>query len=319
MSQCASALTADREFERRRAHHQQVERSVLLVGGQQPVERQQARQQRTEPQDRGTDALEQREIRPDRERHQRHHGHKEQHADHRAAADPDRDPDVAHEQGLERAHAARSSLSSRASSMPERKMRCRDHHAAAGQMAAHQIEQHRLRGGIERRGRLVEQPERPLHGDEPRDREPALLPGREIGRRQAGQRVESDRAQRLERRLSAAAEPRGPEGEIFLDRERRVSGRRCGRGNAPVRRCCARRRRLQATTCRPRFAAGLRSSAAATTCRRRCGRSPAAPRRAATENPSPSKIERPPRWQHRACAERVIVSATYRAPAAAAA
>ena len=35
-----------------------------------------------------------------------------------------------------------------------------------------------LAGGVERRGRLVEQPERPFDRDQPRDRQPPLLPGR---------------------------------------------------------------------------------------------------------------------------------------------
>ena len=127
-------LGRDREFERRRAHHDQIERAVLVIGGEQPVEREQARQQRAEPQDRRADAREQREIGPDRERHQRHDDQEEQHAHQRAAADADRDAHVAHEQGGERVHAARSELQFARALEPERPMRGGDDHAAAGEM-----------------------------------------------------------------------------------------------------------------------------------------------------------------------------------------
>ena len=60
-------------------------------------------------------------------------------------------------------------------------------HAAAGEMAAHQFGQPVLRRHVERRGRLVEQPQRPRHSDQPRDRQPPPLPGRQIGRRQVGE------------------------------------------------------------------------------------------------------------------------------------
>ena len=62
-------LGGDGEFERHRAHHQEIERAVLVIGGEQAVERQQRREQRAEPQDRRADAREQIEIGPDRERH----------------------------------------------------------------------------------------------------------------------------------------------------------------------------------------------------------------------------------------------------------
>ena len=61
------ALRRDHELKRRAAHEDQIERAVLVVGGEQAVERQQARQQRREPQDRRADALEQR-AGPDRPR-----------------------------------------------------------------------------------------------------------------------------------------------------------------------------------------------------------------------------------------------------------
>jgi hypothetical protein len=76
-----------RQLQRRPAHDDQVERAVLMVGGEQAVERQKACQHRAEPEDRGADALQQRNVRPDRERHQHDDAEKEQDADQRAAAD----------------------------------------------------------------------------------------------------------------------------------------------------------------------------------------------------------------------------------------
>jgi ABC-type nickel/cobalt efflux system permease component RcnA len=67
-------------------------------------------EQRREPQDRRADALEQREVRPERERHQRDHDQEEQHAHQRAAADAHGDAHVADEEGGERRHASRLQL-----------------------------------------------------------------------------------------------------------------------------------------------------------------------------------------------------------------
>ena len=71
VSQWATPLIGDHQFERGAAHEDEIKRAVLLIGGKQPVERQQAREQRRKPEDRRTDALEQREVRPERERHHR--------------------------------------------------------------------------------------------------------------------------------------------------------------------------------------------------------------------------------------------------------
>ena len=92
-----------------------------------------------------------------------------------------------------RAHAG-PILSSRGAFEPDRPMRGGDDHAAAGEMAAHQLGQPILRRHVERRGRLVQQPDRPLHRDQPRDRQPPPLPGRQIGRRQVGERRQIDRS-----------------------------------------------------------------------------------------------------------------------------
>ena len=63
-------------------------------------------------------------------------------------------------------------------------MRRRDHHAAGGDVLGDDAAEFGFRLRIERRRRLVEQPDRSLDGEEPRDRDAALLPGRKIGRRQ---------------------------------------------------------------------------------------------------------------------------------------
>ena len=98
----------------------------------------------------------------------------------------------------------------------------------------HQGREPLLARGIERRGRLVEQPDRPLHREQPRERQPPPLPGREIGRRQIGQSVEADHAQRhvweRRRRRGSAPRTRGsprPSG--------RASPRPGGRDSAPAR------------------------------------------------------------------------------------
>src|SRR5205809_624053 len=49
--------------------------------------------------------------------------------------------------------------------------RCNDD-AAISQMVAHQAGEHLLSGGIERRGRLVQQPDWPPHRVQPADRQP---------------------------------------------------------------------------------------------------------------------------------------------------
>ena len=79
---------------------------------------------------------------------------------------------------------------------PDRAVCGRDDQAAAGEMLTHQPARRVLRRRVERRGRLVEQPDRALHGDQPGERQPPPLAGRQIGRRQFRQRRETDRRQR---------------------------------------------------------------------------------------------------------------------------
>ena len=76
-----------------------------MVGGEQPVERQQACQQRGEPEDGRTDALEQCEIGAERKGIMPDHDQEKQHAHQRAAADAHGDSHIADEQRGERAHS----------------------------------------------------------------------------------------------------------------------------------------------------------------------------------------------------------------------
>ena len=97
----------------------------------------------------------------------------------------------------------------------------------------------RLRRGVERRGRLVEQPERPLAprsaarstaaaAGRPRDRRPA---GRRCRR---GRRASSARPRRRRRRRDSASRSRG-----FPRPSATASARPGGRDSAPARRCVA--------------------------------------------------------------------------------
>ena len=242
--------------------------------------------------------LQQREIGSDRERHQRHDRHEEQHADHRAAADPDRDLDVALEQGRERAHAARSSFNSRASSSPSGRWvaaiimppRCEMARIRSSSMACEAVSSAEVGSSSSQSGRFDR--------DQPRDREPALLPGGEIGRRQPGQRCRA-RPRPAPRAASAvAAEPCDPEGEIFRDRQRGFQGVAV----AEIMRLLADAALGIAARKRQRAARDSQQACDHAQQRRLAGAVAAGhqQRLAALrpKNPSPSKIERPPRWQH---------------------
>ncbi len=75
----------------------------------------------------------------------------------------------------------------------------REDEPAAGEVRAHQVGQHRLRSGIERGGRLIEQPDRPRHRDQ-RARATAAAAARPKGRPRAGERARPGR--RRQARLS---------------------------------------------------------------------------------------------------------------------
>ena len=73
--------------------------------------------------------------------------------------------------------------SSRGALEPDRPVRRGDDHARRRRDAARiSSASTLLRRRVERRGRLVEQPDRPRHGDQPGERQPPPLPGRQIGR-----------------------------------------------------------------------------------------------------------------------------------------
>ena len=75
------------EFQRRATHQDEIERAILMVGSKQAVEGQERGEKRAEPQDRGADAAQLDEVRPDRERHQGHHDQEKQYPHQRTAAD----------------------------------------------------------------------------------------------------------------------------------------------------------------------------------------------------------------------------------------
>ena len=85
--QCARHFTStvSASMWRSSARMMQVERAVLAVGLEQPVEPEQARQQRADPQDRRPDPRQQVEIRPDAEGDRRDDGEEEQDARQRPA------------------------------------------------------------------------------------------------------------------------------------------------------------------------------------------------------------------------------------------
>ena len=123
--------------------------------------------------------------------------------------------------------------------------------------------------GVERRGRLVEQPERPAHQEEAREADAPPLSGREIGSRQILERIESDALQRLDRRRGPAHLRHGTTARDCRRPTARASRRRDDRNSGRPRRLAARRR-----TRRHRAlaiaAASRRRRAAASICRRRC-------------------------------------------------
>ena len=213
-------LGGDREFQRRVAHQDQVERAVLVIGGEQPIERQQRREQRAKPQDRRPDAAEQREVGPDRERHQRDHDQEEQHADAAAAADPDREAHVADEQRQQAGSCGVSEPQLLGRFEPDRPMRRRDDQPAAGEVlrasspasvSCASRSSAEVGSSSSQIGRCT--------ATSRAMRQPPPLAGRQVGGRQVGQRRQPDGGERGSRRLRAA-EIAGPECEVFGDRQR---------------------------------------------------------------------------------------------------
>jgi len=100
-------------------------------------------------------------------------------------------------------------------------VRGRQYEAAAREVLAHEPGELRLRGHVERGRRLVEEPKRPLDGDEARDGEAPPLAGRQIGGRQLRYAGEPDCFEGG-RTVFAAAQEARPEGKILGNRERRL-------------------------------------------------------------------------------------------------
>ena len=133
---------------------------------------------------------------------------------------------------------------------PEHRMGRRQDQAAAGEVRPHQLAEPFLGRGVERAGRLVEQPDRALDSEQARDREPAALPGGKIGGGQVGERVEPDRSQRLGDVGGACAEESPTRIASFRRPKARASGRPGGRDNGPARRRSVPGRR-RPRRCRP--------------------------------------------------------------------
>ena len=96
-----------------------------------------------------------------------------------------------------------------------------DDQAAACEVIVHHTRKQALPGGIEGVGRLIQQPDRPPHRQQPGDREPAPLSGREIRRRQPGGMIEPHRGQALRGIERLAAQEIPPECEVFQHTQRR--------------------------------------------------------------------------------------------------
>ena len=90
------------------------------------------------------------------------------------------------------------------------------------EVVAHQAGEQILPGRIERRGRLVEQPDRPPHREQPGDREPPPLAGGQIGRRQMRGVAEADCSEGLLAIFGVAAEKIPPERQVLQHAQRRL-------------------------------------------------------------------------------------------------
>ena len=104
------AFDEDSDFERQRSGNENIERAVFVIGLEQPIESEQGREQRREPENRRTKPGQQIEVGPKRERHHCDQDEEEHRADRRAAADAPRDAQFADEEGASGGHAATSPL-----------------------------------------------------------------------------------------------------------------------------------------------------------------------------------------------------------------
>jgi hypothetical protein len=103
---------------------------------------------------------------------------------------------------------------------PQRAVRCGQDDATAGEVRLHDFAEPHLRRGVERRGRLVKEPDRALDREQAGDRKTSPLASRKIGGRQVGQRIEPDRGKLLLRVGSRRPEKGRPESQVFGDGQR---------------------------------------------------------------------------------------------------
>ena len=245
MSQCAAALAERDAGSGQAAEQQLVERAVLEIGAEQPVERQQGGEQGADPDDAGRHAAERLRRRADREREQRGREQEEQQRGQRVRAVPEREAQLARQQGGEARFMPLPSRSVAGAGQRQRQMRRGDDDAAPR--------------GARRAARRDGRPSassRPSVGSsssqsgarrerEPGQREPPALPGREHPRRQVARAPRGrarparppHRAAREPRRRNADSRPRsGPASPRRDGRDRRRAGHaRRGRPRHPRR------------------------------------------------------------------------------------
>src|SRR5262245_12285479 len=107
----------DRKFKRQWTHHQEIERTVLVICRKKPIERQKTSEQRSKPKNGRPYAREQREIRANGEWRHGDDDQEEQCAHQRAAASANRQPHVTKQKSSEGIHAG-PNFSSRARFSP---------------------------------------------------------------------------------------------------------------------------------------------------------------------------------------------------------
>ena len=156
-------------------------------------------------------------------------------------------------------------------------------------MVPHQPDQHRLRGRIERRGRFVEQPERPPRHQESRQRDAPALSGREIADRQLRDMRQPDRGQRLARRRARASPSRACAKRDSPAPSAPFSARRDGRRDGSARSAACSPRPSIRKPSRHQAATARTASRAGSTCRPRCGRSARSPRHCRAGSPAPRR------------------------------
>ena len=105
--------------------------------------------------------------------------------------------------------------------------------SAAGEVLPHQPGERVLGLAVERRGWLVEQPQRPFDGQEAGDGEPPPLSGRQVCGRQVGQRRQPDRGQSALNRARRRRDS-GPRTTGFRRPSATASGRPGARDNGPA-------------------------------------------------------------------------------------